>query len=287
MQKMSSLPLYSELGTRYQQAYSGPYDDMTVVIDDSRLIIACKDGKLSGFGRPAICVGDANKVLPAFKNLYEAFPNIWYMDYLRDNKLDAISAFLLKNGLAAQFYYTQIIDLTATKEQLHAQLRKSYKNLVNKYQTYIASNGWTDPEILESGDNSGDNDINYIIENFRILHWKMYGRFTRNEETWRLQASMIRQNQAFVYTNYDKSAMGLFIHDKNTCYYGVNSSCGDEISHPLVWSAILHAKTLGCREFELGEQKFKGDEKLMDISYFKRGFGGSTKLRLEFGKEKE
>jgi len=56
-------------------------------------------------------------------------------------------------------------------------------------------------------------------------------------------------------------------------------------SHAIIWKAILRAKELGCKFFEMGEQVFSGDEKLIGISKFKCGFGGQTIVRLIIEKE--
>jgi lipid II:glycine glycyltransferase (peptidoglycan interpeptide bridge formation enzyme) len=62
---------------------------------------------------------------------------------------------------------------------------------------------------------------------------------------------------------------------------------GKPISHALVWEALRHAKHLGCRWFETGEQLYPASgpasptEKQLGISAFKRGFGGSTHVRLK------
>lgn len=281
---MSSAPLYSKLGIEYQQAYSGLYKDLSFRVGDSRMVIAIKNGQLSGFGRPAVCFGDTKPLLPAFRKLYAANPNIWYMDWLKGGTLDEISRFLLKQDLVPKPYYTQIVDLTQSVDELHRQMRKSYKNLANKEAwaiTTIAQLWW----LWEPGAPK-PTEMNTIIESFRQLHRKIAGRETRNKLTWYLQSKMILSREAFIVTNSDKTAMGLFIYDSDTCYYGVAASEPTVTSHAIIWEAIKWAKQLGCKELDMGEQIFRGDEKLVNISKFKRGFGGKTKLRLIFG-EKE
>jgi lipid II:glycine glycyltransferase (peptidoglycan interpeptide bridge formation enzyme) len=58
--------------------------------------------------------------------------------------------------------------------------------------------------------------------------------------------------------------------------------------HSLMWSAILHAKILGCKWFEFGDLSFlhhPSDQlptkKELGISNFKSGFGGNIKLFLD------
>lgn len=265
---MSSIPLYSKLGIKYQQAYTGPYEDLSFEACDSRMIVAKKDGKLSGFGRPVIALGDSNKLLAWFECLYNATPHIWYMDWL-DGGLSKISEFLLKKGLVGKPYYTQVIDLTKTEECLYANLRKSYKQLV-RFGSKI---------IYSSLDNN--NQVDEAIEEIKKRKRQDIPKEKwRSDETWEIQKEMIKQKEGFVVTTSQAGA--IFLHNKDTCYYGV--STGNNL-HTIIWRAILQAKVIGCKEFEMGEQVFAGDQKEINISAFKHGFGGETKVRLEFGKD--
>ena len=93
-----------------------------------------------------------------------------------------------------------------------------------------------------------------------------------------------------------------FTHSKTNCYYQVSASRRDlfdkPMFHALMWTAILHAKKLGCRWFETGEQFFQNQpadrpptQKELGISEFKAGFGGQTRMfldiRLECSQMKE
>lgn len=262
-------PLYSPLGVEYQQAYSGPYEDLSFSVDGTIVIAALKDGKITGFGRPVFATGP--KLKQAFEKLYEISPNIYYMDYLMGGRLSAASKFLLQKGLAAKPYYTQVIDLAKTEEGLHADLRKSYKSLINKVPYY-----------------HGDINVLSWSNCFPEIHKKVAGRITRSKETWDIQEKMAKANELFsVISRFgqDILSFGLFIYNNHTCYYGVGCSLEGRSTHSLIWKAILHAKELGIKFFEMGEQIFSGDEKLMGISKFKRGFGGKTVVRLEIGKQ--
>ena len=49
-----------------------------------------------------------------------------------------------------------------------------------------------------------------------------------------------------------------------------------------MWKAIIHAKSIGCKWFEVGERIFSSDvEKEMGISDFKSGFGGQTFMSVD------
>ncbi len=75
-------------------------------------------------------------------------------------------------------------------------------------------------------------------------------------------------------------AGALIYHNAHTAYYGVGCSLEGVGSHALLWQAILHAKELGCKQFETGQMVFQGTEKEKNISHFKAGFGGKCKVRL-------
>jgi lipid II:glycine glycyltransferase (peptidoglycan interpeptide bridge formation enzyme) len=135
---------------------------------------------------------------------------------------------------------------------------------------------------LNKNDAKIDCDANEFWH-FRRLHVKCSGRITRSVRTWELQSEMMTAGEAFL--SIDVGAGGFFIYNNHTCYYGVGASLEGANSHALIWKAILHAKGLGCRYMELGEQVFTGDKKLMGISKFKAGFGGSCQMRMDLRKK--
>ena len=251
--------LYSKLGIRYQQEYDGPYHDLSVATDRYRLVAGKKKGELSGFGRPVYCFGDKKVALKAFKKLYRCCKTVWY----RSDGLDPIGRFLLENGHKPELFYTQVIDLTKSVPDLHADMRKSYQNLANKYQPVVSAY-------------SGD------LDKFKQLHIDVCGHQTRSDKTWDMQKKMVESGEAYIVHSPSWDAAGLFIYGEGSCYYGVGKALNGASSHPILWRAIYHAKKLGCTEFEMGEQVFNGDKKASGISSFKRGFGGKTIVRLEF-----
>lgn len=253
-------PLYSELGIEYQQAYNGPYTDLSYSVNGTTVIAGLKDGKVTGFGRPVLAVG--NRLKQAAQRLYEISDNIWYRAY----EIDGFAKFLLKKGYEAIPYFTQVIDLSKTGDELHAGVRKSYKSLLNKGE----------PKLCQ---------LKMYFRKMKEMHLSASGRKTRSDKTWEIQWKQILSEEAFAFI--DKNIAGFFIYNNHTCYYGVGCSMEGAGSHALIWKAILHAKKLGCKYFEMGEQVFSGDEKLVNISKFKRGFGGQTVMRLDLRKKDE
>jgi len=260
--------LYSDLDIEYSQVMSGPYEDICYRGDDAVVIAGLKDGRISGFWRPMVAFGDDKALKMQIESLWDVSQDIYYQDYLIDGKLSVISQFLLRHGYIARPYYTQIIDLTKTEEELHADLRKSYKSLVNK---------------VSQADIYSFNDISCV---------QMVHSVSRNQESWDVQKQMIESEAAFCIDyaqNHGNTcppyAGGIFYHNKYSCYYATGCSRSNVNTHPLLWKAILYAKKLGIKSFEMGEQLFSGEEKLVNISKFKRGFGGKTVMRLNLTKE--
>jgi hypothetical protein len=122
-------PLYSELGIEYQQAYSGPYRPMDIKKNDGTVILALKDRRLSGYGRPSVCFGNSESVIHEFVDAYMQTPRVNYMDYMEGGKVTEITRFLMKQGRVPLIAFTQIIDLTQSEDDLHKEVRKSYQNL--------------------------------------------------------------------------------------------------------------------------------------------------------------
>ncbi|SVE16488.1 uncharacterized protein METZ01_LOCUS469342, partial [marine metagenome] len=133
------------------------------------------------------------------------------------------------------------------------------------------------------------------MQEFHSLHIREAGRETRSEESWKRQYEMVKADEAFVifgtFENQLVSA-GFFSYNKTNCYYQVSASRRDlfdkPLFHAIMWTAILYAKNLGCRWFEVGEKYFPNHPadkisttKELGISNFKSGFGGETRMFLD------
>ena len=260
--------LYSSLDQEYNQAMSGPYEDLSYHGDDCKVIAGLKDGRISGCWRPVVALGDDKGLKLHIERLFNICSNIYYLDFLINGQLSVISQFLLRHGHTARPYYTQIIDLTKSEKELHAGLRKSYKSLCNQ----------------------GFGGIDTALGPLRKLHLDVREQ-KRGFDTWQIQAKMIDMQQAFVSIQDEEKAACLIYHNRHTSYYACGASEKDVNSHSCVWMAVLQAKALGCNAFEMGEQVFDVGAPMMergklsmkkdvDISLFKRGFGGRTQMRL-------
>ena len=111
---------------------------------------------------------------------------------------------------------------------------------------------------------------------------------------------MVKAKKAFVIIGHlegEVVSAGFFMISPTNCYYGSSASRRDmfdkPLFHSLMWTAILYAKKIGCRWFEVGEQVFPNHpvekpptKKEQGISDFKAGFGSQTRMFLDLRLEK-
>jgi FemAB family protein len=248
------------------------------------------------YGRPFFYLESKNTGYPQLKQAYKllsseleqvineySIKDIFYQDLLKDNKLSYPGWFLMELGATAMPYFTQIIDLSLTEEQLHSQIRKSYSSLINWGLKNL------DISIYDSKTVTKE-----IIEEFRQLHADVAGRYTRTARSWEIQHEMVKNNEAFIVTGRCNSVLvttAFFIYSLKWCNYGASASKRDmfdkPLAHSILWNGILYAKRLGCLYFETGEQLYPNQkqpsptDKELGIVKFKRGFGGETFVRLD------
>ncbi len=250
--------LYSDLDIQYSQVMSGPYEDLSYRGDDAVVIAGLKDGRISGFWRPMVAFGDDKALKMQIESLWSYSQDIYYQDYLIDGKLSVISQFLLRHGYKARPYYTQVIDTSRPTQILHGELRKSYKSLVHKCR-------WVD---------YGD------IADYKVLH-SLTKSPRYSTRSFQIQQKMIKVGEAECLVDGDGGAIVVYGNEHSAYYAGGKSRPGFN-THALIWQAIIRSE---AESFEMGEQVFSGDQKLVNISKFKRGFGGKTVMRLNLTKE--
>ena len=187
--------------------------------------------------------------------------------------------YLTQYGYLDASIATQIIDLTKHRDDLWAELRKSYKALINK------ANKTYEVLVMDYRDPVSD-----MHDNYRTLHYKAAGRITRPIETFNLQFEMLRNDQAMLLGVKHKNqfvTFSYFIHLNKTAYYASEADDPDiEIPvtcGPLMqWKAMEYYKDRDFNFMELDNQQFghqvydHPSEKDIMISLFKRGFGGKT-----------
>jgi hypothetical protein len=173
--------------------------------------------------------------------------------------------------------HTAIIDLRQDKKTLHSALRGSFKPLINKaLKTY-------EIRIFDYRKHRRK-DFDAYVE----MHHKAAGRVTRPLRTFDLQYDKIATDNAILMGVAYEGVLRAFsyhIHNGGHACYG--SAADDKgfthqvpLSHAMIWSAIAYYKDRGFTTFELGEQAYgpqlfsSPSRKEINISFFKRGFGG-------------
>jgi len=301
--------LYGQLNLDYYQEYcgsSGIEDLSFVVVEDDKPLCGVRGfrhiprtgiNEISCFGLPLLYVEqrqsqviDLARAQRFFRKSIDLLLSIQpigtiirFRDRLDYGRLSPFCRFLLDQGGKATPSFSQVIDLTQTEDVLHRDLTKSYKWAVNWGRKNLAIKVLSKNSIMQ-----------VHIEQFRKLHTESAGRETRTQKSWILQYEMVLAGEAFcvlAFLGGELVSAALFPHSKSHCFYGVSASCRDlfdkPISHGVIWEAILYAKTLGLRYFEMGEQLFPMaprqdiSQKELGISFFKRAFGGESHVFLD------
>jgi hypothetical protein len=185
---------------------------------------------------------------------------------------------LLRFGYLDVSLATQVIDLSADEDVLLRDMRKGHRAAVKQAEKMLTC------EVLDSSTITEQR-----FEQYRLLHQKAAGRVTRPLSTFRMMYNWIAQNHVILASASREgkpAGFALTILYKNGAYYG--SGCEDPelnhlpIGHLLQWRTMQWLKQHGIRRYEIGIQNFGSvphamvSEKEMNISLFKRGFGGET-----------
>jgi hypothetical protein len=210
--------------------------------------------------------------------------NLWYRDYIVDGSISKVSHHLLSRGMIVSQVFSKVIDLDSEEVLLKRKIRHSYKALINWGMREL------NPQVLDSKKMTWDHMVL-----FRELHIRESGKVTRSEASWKRQYEMVKNEEAFVvFGALDNKivTVGFFLYNQTNCYYLSSASRRDlfdkPLFHAMMWTAILFAKRLGCKWFEVGEIYLPNrpadkqiTKKQQDISKFKAGFGGETRMFLD------
>lgn len=300
-------PLCQEWNRKYYQAYAEDiqFDDSSFVIVDNKVPImglrASVDSMTNGrreltcYRQPAHYIEkDCFGRLPgrgaqgAFRAELERvisennINSIDFLDFPASGNLSSMGQYLLSMGASDFPFYTQLIDLSFSEQDLFSQVRKSYKSLINWGKNNLTL------RVIDFDTVTLDD-----IEALRALHVEAAGQETRSRKTWRQQFEMVAHDEAFLVLGESEGVLvsaALFPCSKSYCFYGVSAAKREmfskPLSHAVVWRAIIHAKKRGCSLFEMGVQ-YLGEQannppsdKEKTIGVFKHGFGGQTRIRM-------
>lgn len=309
---LSSDPMQYPLGLPLDQNYrracspSVSYQDLSMIAMVGRQPVAGLQitgrgapgfQELDFYGRPAFLRqnGGINKstrkesqraLAKALSGMYEnlGVSSFQFLEMCDQGCLSDFSVCLLEEGFPAFPVYRQLIDLTASEEELRSAVRKSNKPHINWGEKSLSLSTYDDSNITPE-----------IFEQFRQLHIAASSRETRPPGSWQLQFRQIMERRAFLIAgrlNGQLVTAALFLCSASYCYYGVSASVREmfdkPLSHAVLWRSVLEAKRRGCRLYEVGElvdlYPSGFSEKERNISEFKRGFGGTVRVRLKIEK---
>jgi hypothetical protein len=166
--------------------------------------------------------------------------------------------------------HTWVCDLTRTEAQQWADVRKSYRHLINK-----AERARVGVEAMR-GD---QDDCTTAMVLSRELHDEAAGRQTRSLQTWEMMARWSSEGLATWHVALTRAAepaaYALVLHWKGYAYYASGASRLDNVQHLVQWRAMRDLRGQGVRQYELGlDAGPEASEKEQGVARFKGGFGG-------------
>ena len=186
--------------------------------------------------------------------------------------------YLMRYGYENISLNTQILVLDKDERTLWGEIKKSHRNEIksgNKQFTFFI-------DLPFSKDDQK-------FQEFKQLHYLAAGRVTRSEKTWEIQYQSKVKGNAVIIIAYieDLPIGGIYsILYNDGAYYGVSANHPDyehlSVSHSIQWEMIKWLKQNRYSYYELGYQHFSDqtydhpNQKDIDISLFKRHFGGYT-----------
>ena len=186
--------------------------------------------------------------------------------------------YLLKYGYNDTSLLTQIIDLRLDEKEIYSEIRKGHKSDIKRGMDYTIR-FYNEKNITEKE-----------IELYREIYEYDAGMVTRNSEMYYSYYEFVKARHgvlAIAYKADSPVAVMIVTKFKNMAYYSSyaeKTDCldGKPVGHVLQWEMMKYLKEDGIDFYEIGEQVFgqydRGTEeaKLVNISTFKRGFGGYT-----------
>lgn len=171
------------------------------------------------------------------------------------------------------------VDLGAPEEAIAANLRKSYRSLIN----------WGKRNIILIYVNA-DNPDSALFAEYQHFHHHVAGRITRSQESWDIMFDAIANGGGELSLGRDDGgnlvSATLVIDGETVSQYASAVYDRDRFDKPIghwpVFDAILRAKSRGQRFFDLGEVPATGtaSDKEVSIGVFKRGFTDRLDCRL-------
>ncbi len=184
--------------------------------------------------------------------------------------------YLLKFGYIDVSLNVRIVDLQKPEAQLWDELRRNHRRNIRKGENFKI-NFYTSENITK--------DIFYA---YKEMHHKAAGRKTRPDITFELMYEQLKKDIGFlVEVEFEGKQIGFEFYSiyKNRAE-GFSAANDPDyeylpIRHRLEWEAMLWMKkhgvvfyNTGCQQYHILPYDFP-DKKQLDISHFKKGFGGT------------
>lgn len=251
--------------------------------------------RLSAFGRPLCPIEDAaasgprrksaakiiHSRLEQLRDEYSAIP-YQIRDLVPDGRMSFLSELVLRSGGSARPFFTQMIDLTLSLNEIRMDLRDSIRNLVRRERADFRL------ELVTS-----ENVSMTHTDVLRHLHLMQYGHELRPSNSWAPLYDGVRSDSGFFLFGLiggDYAAGAYFPYSSKYCHYSIAANdpakYGSGLSCLLLWRAIEHSRKLGCDHLEIGDRIYPTqhnyiEKKFHSISHFKSGFGSQIAARLD------
>lgn len=187
--------------------------------------------------------------------------------------------YLIKYGYEDSSSLTQVLDLRRSVDELRGEVTQNHRRNIKKVKDKFTFEFYDSKNVTEE-----------ILQLYRSIYEYDAGRVTRNSEMTHHYYQFAKDGNAIVgLAKYNQEYVAVVVCTmyKNMAYYSsyaekADMTDGNAPGHILHWETIKYLKEHGIDFYEMGEQVFgeypKGteEEKLVNISKFKRGFGGYT-----------
>jgi len=254
-------------------------------------------------GKKEFSFGAGENIFPALKNGFkqdvreDIFQLIFSeIDRLADQekvvrakfRFSTLSPSFLKNTMPVNYLFmlgyldtslnTLMIDLNKTEEQLWDDLRRNHRRNILKGENFKVKI-YTAKNITKE-----------IFDAYKKMHRKAAGRQTRPDITFDLMYGWLTRNLAFLaVVEFEDKMIGFeyySVYKNNVEGFSAANDPDYEKDHPirhlLEWEAIKWMKNQRFNFYEIGLQWYGNllhdypDQKQLNISHFKKGFGGFT-----------
>lgn len=184
--------------------------------------------------------------------------------------------YLVRYGFGDTSLASQVLDLAGSPDTILRGMTKGHRYDIKRGEKILKTMAYGQNSITRQD-----------FDRYVALHEKASGRRTRPQSTFDMQYQWILEGKAALFgARLENDFVGFIYIDtyKDGAYFG--SSCNDPehsslpITHVLQWRIIRWLKEQGYRHYELGPQQYGPQfqdfpsQKELDISLFKRGFGG-------------